>query len=169
MGLLCELFVAKHGDALKFERRLETAAPPRYERTEAKGLLPIAFEVLWAVAERRPFDPHVHTLRDLYFWSHAPSDLGRLRQRLAVWKAMALSLLGRDVGTAWLHQFPRPFVARLAAMNDTEADEVAENWARTDDMKNVGICYARETLNSLRKLARYAEASRRGLYRWGSV
>jgi hypothetical protein len=169
MGLLCELFVAKHGDALKFERRLEAAAPPRYERGEAKGLLPVSFEVLWAVTEGVPFDPHVHTLPDLYFWSHARSGHGRLRQRLAVWKAMALSVLGRDVGSSWLHQFPRPFVARLAAMNDTDAGKVAEAWGRTDDMKKVGIADARETLNTLRKLAQCAEASRRGLYVWGSV
>ncbi|MBC5786387.1 hypothetical protein H8N03_25845 [Ramlibacter sp. USB13] len=169
MGLLCELFVAKHGDALRFERRLEHAVPPRYERGDAKGLLPVSFEVLWAVAERKPFDPYVHTLPDLYFWSHARSGIGRLRQRLAVWRAMALALVGRDIGTSWLHQFPRGFVVKLAQMNDAEAEEIAGTWAGTDDMKNIGTVHARETLNTLRTLARRAEGSGKGLYLWGSV
>jgi len=169
MGPLCELFVARHRDALKFEKRLEYAEPPRYERGEAKGLLPISFEILWAVADREPFDPYVHTLPDLYFWSHARSGFGRLRQRLAVWRAMALALLGQDVGTSGLHQFPRKFVKKLAQMDDVEADDVAETWAGTDDMKKIGIARARETLNTLRTLARRAEDSGKGLYVWGSL
>lgn len=169
MGLLCELFVAKHGDALKFERRLESAGPPRYERGEAKGLLPISFEVLWAVMERKAFDPYTHTLPDLYFWSHARSGMGRVRQRFAVWKAMALAVMGKDVGNAWLHQFPAPLVSQLASINDEEAGEIAEAWAKTEDMAKLRGDVAPEALTTLRALARKAEVSGRGLYVWGSL
>jgi hypothetical protein len=169
MGLLCELFVAKRGDALKFEKQLETAAPPRYERGDAKGLLPISFEVLWAVMERKPFNPHVHTLPDLYFWSHARGGLGRLRQRLALWKAMGLTLLGQDLGNTWLHEFPPSLVKRLASITDDEARQIAKDWSSTEDMSKHGAEVATDAVNTLRALAGKAEASGRGLYVWGSV
>ena len=169
MGILCELFVAKRRDALKFQQRLDMAGPPRYERGEAKGLLPISFEVLWAMMERRPYDPYEHALPDLYFWSHARSGYGRVRQRLAVWKAMALSLVGRDVGNTWLHQFPPSFVKRLASIGDDEATEIEKAWAETEEMAKFGSELARGAMAMLRMLARRSEASGNGLYLWGSV
>jgi hypothetical protein len=169
MGILCELFVANHRDALRFEQKLETAGPPEYIRGEAKGLTVLSFEVLWSVAEGRPFDPHVHKFKDLYFWSHATSGIGRLRQSIAIWKAMVLSAVGRDIGSTWLHEFPAQFVQRLAALDDCAAGRISEGWMRTAEVSSLGADGARRVIDVLRSLARTSGQLECRLYVWGSL
>jgi hypothetical protein len=169
MGILCELFVSTPRNALRFEKRLEEATRPAYERSDAKGLTPLAFETLWSILLGEPFDPRRHQLEDLYFGSHLRSGFGKLRQRLLVWKAIAKSLLGAEVGDSWLHRFPATYVTALAELNDTSLQSAAAQWAQTEELRRRTEADAQHVLNELRRLAIHAVSHRQQLFLWGST
>jgi hypothetical protein len=169
MGILCELFVATRRNAMKFESRLDAAEPPIYERAEAKGLTSLEFETLWAILQREDFDPRRHWMEDLYFGSHNRSTLGRLRTKVLIWKAMLQSLLGKDVGSSWLHRFPKAYVSRLAELKDAEIPYIAATWSKTEEMASRKSVDLEELLRTLRRLANAAESSKRQMFVWGSV
>jgi hypothetical protein len=157
MGILCEIFVSSRSDAFKFERRLDTAVPPRYIRAETKGLEPVDFEVLWAVLLAQAFDPKRHQLEDLHFGSHHTSGLGRFKQRLLVWKAMVKSLAGADVGNSWLHRFPPALVHLLTRTEPNSLSGTAATWLSTMNKSSRTAPELVQVLLELQHLARQAE------------
>lgn len=169
MGILCELFVATRRNALKFESRLDVAKPPAYERAEAKGLTPLEFETLWAILQGESFDAKRHQLEDLYFGTHSQSALGRFHMKLLIWKAMLQSLLGKDVGSSWLHRFPKPYVNRLANLKDDEISHIAAAWSKTEEMARSAPRDLDDMLRTLRRLAAVAASSNKQMFVWGSV
>ena len=169
MGILCEIFVSSRRDALKFEKLLSEASPPAYLRGEAKGLMPVDFEVLWSVLLNEPFDPTRHQLEDVYFGSHYRTPLGRIRQRLLIWKAMAKELLGSGVGDSWLHRFPFGLVGLLASLDDSSLRRAAPAWLSKAEIAHRSAEDVELILADLRRLAAQAQQSRRHMFVWGSV
>ncbi len=143
MGILADFFAAEPADAERYEAlMLDQAVPPEFHAVQYKGLTSLELETLWAIAESRA-------------WS-AQED--------------TLEFIGDDKSDAesWLFRFPERFVDVLAAMSATDLKRAAAEWGATEEIELPAEEVA-PILRDLVELAKYARATKRGLYLWGSL
>ena len=70
MGLLCDLFVNSHEEALAYESTVSldrNSRIKRFDPVEFKGLTSLEFGTLWAILESEEWNPEKHMLIDVAF------------------------------------------------------------------------------------------------------
>src|SRR5690349_1334601 len=106
MGILTELFIAEPGDADSYPaKREELSAAARYARVQLGGLHSLHFSTLWAIIESEEWDVNKHDLPSIL----PPSD-------------------------TWLFRFPEQFARSLSELDESQLEEIAAQWARTEEM-----------------------------------
>lgn len=144
MGILSDIFVATAEDAASYESIMvaeEEHPSDKYEVVHLKGLTTLEFGTLWAILLEQEWDAERHMLANL---THG------------------------DEGESWLDQFPSDFVGLLASLDDQRSRSAAAAWAETEEMG----CEASDVapiLTDLKRLAKRAQSTGRGLYLWGSL
>lgn len=142
MSIRADLFVATRSDAPRYEASLRRGEKPPFPEVHVSShLTNLEFGTLWAILERRPWNPERHMLMDL-----SPEE-------------------GSDT---WLNEFPGQLTELLAALDDKDADEALETWAATDELRcDPGDL--RPGLTALRTLARSALRQGKTVFLWGAV
>lgn len=140
MSILTELFIAEPADAASYPaKREDSSAAARYARVQLGGLLNLHFSTLWAIVESEEWDVNKHDL---------PSVL--------------------PPSNTWLFRFPDQFTRSLSELDESQLEEIAAQWARTEEMR-CDPSDARYVLDELQGIAEKATASGKALYLWGSL
>lgn len=144
MGIICDLFVNNHSDALEYgsltdqdpDERLK-----RYSPVEFKGLTSIEFGTLWAILAGQEWDVKKHMLSDVAF--------------------------GEDYET-WLNKFQDEYIGLLANLDTDAINLAAVAWSQTEEL-SCSPDDVRPVIEALVRLSKEAIAKHQGLYMWGSL
>jgi hypothetical protein len=144
VGLLADFVVATPEDILQYGSLLRSGKPlppDRFQRAEYKRLTPLALEMLWALLRGEKWDVKRHQLEHVFH---------------------------TEDGETWLERFPDEFVRLLSLLDETAANQAADAWARSGEVRS-NSSEIRPVLQDLRRLATDAQKSDRSLYLWGSL
>lgn len=111
----------------------------RFAGVQLGGLTNLEFESLWAILASEEWSPKAHSLSQV-----ASSD------------------------NCWTFRFPHPYVERLIRLDGPLIQAAAKTWAATEEISG-STSDVEPVIESLAKLARLADESRRGLYLWVSL
>jgi hypothetical protein len=139
VSVLAHLYVSTADKAPEYD---ESQEAPESERAELTGFTYIEFSTLWAIMEGKP-------------WEDAHMDSFE-------------SIMEKDNGERMIFRFPDAFVALAAGLDDPAIEAAAEEWAETDELE----CDPEDVqpvIEELRRVARVAKDSKRGLYVWNCV
>jgi hypothetical protein len=145
MGILADLFVATEQDARDYESSMleeRDGHDEKYQPAQYKSLTTLEFGMLWALLERKDWDVNRHMLEPV--------------------------AQGEEAET-WLERFQPGFVDLLTTLSDQRLEEVAAQWAATEELDGWEQADTEQVLVDLRRLAQEASGSGRGLYLWGSL
>ena len=140
MSVLADLYVSTPDKALEYDAAQEALESDRAEMT---GFTSIEFSTLWAIIEGKP-------------WEEAHMDAFE-------------TLLEKDGGERMISLVPGKFVELAAALDDAGIATAAEEWAQTDELDHCEPEDLTETIEELRRVARVAKESQRGLYLWNCI
>lgn len=141
VGLLADFIVATPEDALQYESHVnkgQPISPDRYERAEYKNFTPLSVQMLWAVLRQEQWHVERHRLEHIYH---------------------------TEDGASLLDRFPDELVHRLSALNEAVQSQVADAWARHEEVPGRSEDL-RPVLRDLQRLAMQALTGGRGLYLW---
>lgn len=144
MGLLCDLFVNTHDEALAYESTTtqdRDARLKRFSPVEFKGLTSLEFGTLWAILANEEWDVEKHMLIDVAFG---------------------------EGNESWLHQFQDEYVRLLSKLDGNAVSSAAEAWSKTEELACSGDD-VRPVVEALVHLSKEAIATNKGLYMWGSL
>jgi hypothetical protein len=141
MGLLADLVVSTEETAIQYGESMSTGVKPTgiIASAEYKGLTNLEFETLWAILLREDWDVDKHVLTSVI-----------------------------SEGETWLFRFPDQMLSLLANLSVDSFQEIAEQWAETDELS----CSAVDVLpiiQDLKRLSTHALSNRCGLFLWGSI
>jgi hypothetical protein len=169
MAVRSELFVSTRRQAKRFSQLRATLGSSAYDPVDARGLAPLEFERLSAILGQKDHDPDALRLVNVRFGQPARRGWAGLVRRFRIWIAIVWSVVGGEGPDAGLYRFPPAYLRLLAGLQDTDLPGVAKAWADTEAMAGRDGTSAQAMLIELRRLARSAEATRRGLFLWGAT
>ncbi|WP_367870325.1 hypothetical protein [Luteolibacter sp. Populi] len=140
MSILAELYVATPDKALGYD---EVQEAPEGERAELTGFTSIEFSTLWAILEGKA-------------WEEAYMDAFE-------------TVLEKNGGERMISLFPGKLVELAAALDDARIAAAAEEWAATDELEHCEPEELGPVIEELRRVARVAKESGRGLYLWNCI
>lgn len=140
MSILADLYVSTPEKAPEYD---ETQEAPESERAELTALTSIEFSTLWAIIEGKP-------------WEEAHMDAFE-------------TVLEKNGGDRMISLFPEKLVELAAALDEAGITSASEEWAETDELEHCEPEELRTAIEELRRVARVAKESKRGLYLWNCV
>lgn len=140
MSVLADLYVSIPDQALEYD---STQEAPENEKAELTGFTSIEFSTLWAILEGKP-------------WEEAHMDAFE-------------TIIEKDGGERMISLVPQKLVELAAALDEAGIAAAAEEWAQTDELEHCEAEDLVEAIEELRRVARVAKESGRGLYLWNCV
>ena len=140
MSILADLYVSTPDKALAYD---EVQEAPEGERAELTGFTSIEFSTLWAIIEGKA-------------WEEAHMDAFE-------------TVLEKNGGERMISLVPGKLVELAAALDDAGIAAAAEEWAQTDELEHCEPEELMTVIEELRRVARVAKESGRGLYLWNCI
>lgn len=138
MGLISDFIVANPEDALQYEQFMQAGQVDRFEIAEYKNYTPLALEMLWAILSGEECDVGRYSLE------HVAHSEG---------------------GETVLERLPDELVGRIACLDDSAVDAIAEKWGLRYEVPGDGEDQ-KPMLRDLRRLAAHSLRQEKGLYIW---
>jgi hypothetical protein len=140
MSVLSDLYVSTPDKAPDYD---VTQQAPENERAEMTGFTTIEFSTLWAILEGKP-------------WEEGHMDAFE-------------TVIEKEGGDRLISLVPAKLVELAANLNEAGISAAAEEWAQTDELEHCEAEDLVEAIEELRRVARVARDSKRGLYLWNCV
>jgi len=121
--------------------RGEGSRPTLIAAFETGNLTGVEITTLWAILERIEWNADRHILPEL---------------------------LSDGEGNSWLHELPPDLVQLLAGLGEESVQEVARDWAATEEL----MCAPSDLLPGLNELSRLAQLAievKKSLFLWGAI